>query len=206
MKTHPNLPITDSIVTLKGAPRTAFRRSHAMQLLPNFHEQGRHARRESGVGAEFPYLPYMMLPVCQMKLSPLACRQGAESRMVEEASRAAETAFALRDKFVHGGKFLPERLHHLVCGHVTWDSALRSFSSFGKIADAGHKERCHSLLPGRSPGQRTPSLHAVFESFHSSRVGQIKMFQNLGGTPFALGMTDQSCGVHAMGCGGNRVL
>src|SRR5579864_3345418 len=129
----------------------------------------------------------MKPPVHQVKLSPLRAAERSEYRMVEQPCLLAELFFRLRNRSVHGCDLCCDLAKHLLWGHSLRRGVRRSLAPLRQLPQADDVERARTILEGRRSCQWFSARQALLKPADRTRVGEVKMLENLGSAPLAGG-------------------
>jgi len=127
----------------------------------------------------------MMQAVHQVELPPLRGRERAEDGVVQQLSARAKLLFAARNDVVHLGDFRANLRQHLLRRDAAGTSHGWGFPARGQVAESDNYERAPALRPALGGDQRLPGFDHALKTLHRSGVGQIKVLQDLGGTPLS---------------------
>jgi hypothetical protein len=133
--------------------------------------------------------------VDQVEFFPLGCGEGAEDGVVEKFAALAEFLLAAGDEVIHFGDLWTDFRQHFLRRQAARTGYGRSFPSRRQVAESDDDQSAPALRPGLGGrGQRLASFGNAFEALQSSRVSEIQMFEDLGGTPFSRGMSAELLG------------
>ena len=121
-----------------------------------------------------------------MKFSPLRRRQRTQNRMIEHFA-ISKASLARGDNLVHCGNLQPYLRSYLLNRETTRDSVLGRLPPRRHMAKSQDHAHSRALSYRGSTHRRLTRLEHSFKSLYGSGVGQVQMFQYLGGAPFLLG-------------------
>jgi hypothetical protein len=151
-------------------------------------------------------LLHVMMAVDSMKDAPLARGKRAENRVIEQTGRRTVFPGSLIDYSIHVGDPRDDVGAHFFGWKSSRRRLLGSDATLGKIAAPDYDESADTIFKRRHPGERGAIRKAALKPLGGGRVGEVEVFEDLGGAPFTVGMPSTGFGGEICGGGGDVIL
>ena len=126
--------------------------------------------------------------------------------MIQKFVSRTPSSFATGDDFIQFGDLRNNSIPHCFHSQAARPSVRRSGASPGQVAKTKHQQASPALGQSGHTRQGSPRLDHALEALQRSRIGQVKVFEHLGGTPLSWRMPIHLRLVHAVNGRGQCLL